>query len=589
MSEQQFPSYIELFGNIDTTSGDEARSVLSPAAYFVDLMLLKEKQGQVLEEIDRRRPDIREIPLNRENTFSEVSYLDIANEVMAARIEKEKGSNDAYSNLKDAVYPYPVPFDKDYQQVKDALKYHRSDLVTFYKQFMASPDRERVAREALGLTEKVCTLLTSPAVTEEQLKTCWGIDDETSNEDISTLYNVSTFVQKAGLSGKAFQELLFQNLNEAEIEQGLAKYFFINNINDGENYITTDAQDPPQLILSTGEALTLEHFYRIHRFIYLSRVLGWGFTECDLVLRTACENQLDSAAIQNLAIVHYLHKKFDISLEALCVLWSDMKYWGAGPTSAPEHLFYQTFDKGYDLSIEEVYKIDKLESVNIKNRLQASLGLKEQQLELLINKVKPYLANGLDKVTVVKNLSILYRFTRLARGLEISLAELLTLCDLLDRLQRLQGHIGFELYMPLEEKAQDLTLIQILTQASELTQVFWSLQTLISVVDWLKTIQLSVAQLAFICQSEPISGIEDVLNLEAQQDLFSSLAETFEALLVKPEALHSARLDLVSAQRLYALLSRLDVGVLSEAGLVRTLPTSLTDNIVQVIYQQYPL
>jgi len=128
------PSYIELFGNADTTSGDEARSVLSPAAYFVDLMLLKEKQGEaLLEDLDIRRPDLSEIPLNRENTFSEISYLDIANEIMAARIEKEKNSTNAYEILKQAIYPYPVPFDQDYQQVRESLKYHRSDLVEFYK------------------------------------------------------------------------------------------------------------------------------------------------------------------------------------------------------------------------------------------------------------------------------------------------------------------------------------------------------------------------------------------------------------------------------------------------------------------------
>jgi Tc toxin complex TcA C-terminal TcB-binding domain/Neuraminidase-like domain/Salmonella virulence plasmid 28.1kDa A protein/Hemopexin len=600
------PSYIELFGNADTTSGDEARSVLSPAAYFVDLMLLKEKQGAVLEDLDIRRPDLSEIPLNRENTFSEISYLDVANEIMAARIEKASQPNPsgAYEILKSAVYPYPAPFDKDYQQVRESLKYHRSDLVEFYKKFLASPDSERVAREFLGLTQTVYDLLITPAVTADTLKARWGLKAE---DALEKLHEVSTLVQQAGLSGKAFQELLFQNLSERELEQGLAKDFFIN---DGTSYIKTNVTDPanppanPKLILSDDQTLTPEHLDRIQRLIYLARVLGWSLTDCDWVLRTACAKRIDAAAIQKLAIIQYLYKKYEIALDELGVLWANLKNWGEGPTTVPAHLFYRTFDQGYSTRIlaadfltlsSTATESEKSQLSLVRNRVQASLKISETDLTLLLESLTPYLEqqHGQVKVTV-SNLSSLYRFTQLAKLLELSLAELLSLCNLLDKLQLLQGSIAFETDVPLEEKAPGLQSQAILSRAAEgeLAQLFWLLQTLSSVVDWLNRLQLSVLQLAFICQTEIISGVEDVLRPEEQADLFASLAEAFEPLLVKPAALQSSRLDLSSANQLHELLARLETGVLSQSGLVGNLPSSsaaLPENIRQVMYTKYPL
>ena len=42
ISSDQLPSYTDLFGDIDRAEGLEARSVLSPAAYLVDLLQLKD-------------------------------------------------------------------------------------------------------------------------------------------------------------------------------------------------------------------------------------------------------------------------------------------------------------------------------------------------------------------------------------------------------------------------------------------------------------------------------------------------------------------------------------------------------------------
>lgn len=73
--------YGRLFGELRVPDGtDEARSVCSPAAYFVELLGLLEgtfDQPALLE----RRPDLKQIVLDTENTFTETAYLDIVNEV----------------------------------------------------------------------------------------------------------------------------------------------------------------------------------------------------------------------------------------------------------------------------------------------------------------------------------------------------------------------------------------------------------------------------------------------------------------------------------------------------------------------------
>ena len=72
-----FPDYQELFGDLDFSTGDDARTVYSPAAYLSDLLQLMDDEFSSTENIDNRRSDIKEIMLDAENTFSLTPHLDI--------------------------------------------------------------------------------------------------------------------------------------------------------------------------------------------------------------------------------------------------------------------------------------------------------------------------------------------------------------------------------------------------------------------------------------------------------------------------------------------------------------------------------
>src|SRR6476661_5068538 len=137
-----------LFGSVDFCECEECRSVLSPAAYFVDLLefLRKGASNQagytpldVLVGKDAivpgRRPDLAALPLTCENTNTALPYIDLVNEILeyyvahhhldaaAAYDTGDAAAEDlaaepqhiipaVYTGVLDhAVYPLGLPFD----------------------------------------------------------------------------------------------------------------------------------------------------------------------------------------------------------------------------------------------------------------------------------------------------------------------------------------------------------------------------------------------------------------------------------------------------------------------------------------------
>lgn len=146
------PNWEELFGSLDTCQCRDCLSVYSPAAYFVDLLNIKNgftKKENVYNRLFERRPDLKHIRLSCENTNTLIPYIDLVNEILETYIangalKKEttidtsaftaaelaanaqhpdfpaitpgtsnpaKVFEDAYNILKNANYPAGLPFD----------------------------------------------------------------------------------------------------------------------------------------------------------------------------------------------------------------------------------------------------------------------------------------------------------------------------------------------------------------------------------------------------------------------------------------------------------------------------------------------
>lgn len=152
-----YPTLEALFGSQDFAACDGCGSVISPAAYLVDLLRFldpasaewdrfleawKARRGEdyaakflpAFEALVRRRPDVVHLPLTCENTETALPYIDLANRVLEWSVAKgsvkpeaffdvgearsedlvaepHRINQDAYAKLAAAVFPAVLPFD----------------------------------------------------------------------------------------------------------------------------------------------------------------------------------------------------------------------------------------------------------------------------------------------------------------------------------------------------------------------------------------------------------------------------------------------------------------------------------------------
>ncbi|MFC7591450.1 hypothetical protein ACFQYP_52980 [Nonomuraea antimicrobica] len=243
------PSYELLFGDLDLRAGDEARSVYSPAAYLVDLLNLL--RGSFDETaVQRRRPDLGGIPLDEEHTFTPTPYLDIVNEVLETLV----GPN-PYAKLRDLQHPFALPFSFTDARVRVHLRHLGIDPAEFYRLFASRLDRDRVAREYLGLSTDDVDAVTVVRTDEAGVAERYG-------RPSSELSDVEAFLAATSMTGAELGELLESGYNEG---------------------IVSVAPDDRTL-----RQVSLGWLDRVNRFVRLSRRTGLPITELDVVVSSCC-------------------------------------------------------------------------------------------------------------------------------------------------------------------------------------------------------------------------------------------------------------------------------------------------------------
>lgn len=221
---KQFPTLESLFGSMDFCECEHCRSVLSPAAYLVDLLQFvdaepdvwsnflahwkathgnqdyphKDNNGNPLTPYDvliERRPDLPHIPLTCENTHTALPYIDIVNEILEyyvanGKLEEEAAHDtgeattaellaepqnvikEAYDKLRDkARYPLNLPFDLWLETVRQFCNYFEAPLARVMEVFRPSDDlfapaqpfdRASLFMESLGLSPAEVAIFTDP-------------------------------------------------------------------------------------------------------------------------------------------------------------------------------------------------------------------------------------------------------------------------------------------------------------------------------------------------------------------------------------------------------------------------------------------
>ena len=185
---KQFPTMESLFGSMDFCECEHCRSVLSPAAYLVDLLQFLDTEKPIWENflniweqnhngecyqknwiydhtgeefqdefkkpyyaLIERRPDLPHISLTCENTNTALPYIDVVNEILEYYVANEKlddkAAHDtgdattaellaepqnvvakAYTEVQQARYPLNLPFDLWIETVRQFCDYFETPL-----------------------------------------------------------------------------------------------------------------------------------------------------------------------------------------------------------------------------------------------------------------------------------------------------------------------------------------------------------------------------------------------------------------------------------------------------------------------------
>jgi hypothetical protein len=213
---KQFPTMESLFGSMDFCECEHCRSVLSPAAYLVDLLQLVDPElrewdnflarwkashgGQAYphpkpyDVLMERRPDLPHIALTCENTHTALPYIDIVNEILEYYVahgkledaaahdtgeattaellaEPQNVVHKAYEDLRQARYPLTLPFDLWTESVRQFCDHVETPLARVMEALRPTDelfapsqafDRSTSFMESLGLSPAELAVFIDP-------------------------------------------------------------------------------------------------------------------------------------------------------------------------------------------------------------------------------------------------------------------------------------------------------------------------------------------------------------------------------------------------------------------------------------------
>ncbi|MFT3921019.1 MAG: Tc toxin subunit A [Myxococcales bacterium] len=470
----RLPGYAQLFGNQAYCECKECRSILGPAAYFVDLMryiddhLRSQFGGQADHPLDLkvRRPDLWTLRLSCENTNERVPTLDIVNEVLENYIAQLASTTFDQAFVSDRPKNTPAILDIVYRntlaQVEDSfLQPFHLPLARIASYLLAlGSSRAAVAEAAnaaievraqaeLGLSASEFSLITEPETSFYKVADFYGPhgdEEETPGFPFRQHTNPPLIdVVDAAALGAAMK------ISRADlgltIETQFVQVAGLVAILDGKR-----GKDSIQNDIEWVSGLTVEALDRLHRLTRLARKLPWTPTDLDSVL-TALQNAvLNAQAVFDVAELHALQRRFRLSVPELCALVGSIPR-----TPSKKSLFDQLFNSPAFVALNGPFPQPEVSFTHpsfqhgpaVPNqalpRLMVGLGVNLAELEVLIRGLAAHLTQGksIDRapnpadptarpfLLSAENLTLLYRHALAARALGVSIPDLFRLMGLL--------------------------------------------------------------------------------------------------------------------------------------------------------------
>jgi len=465
-----------LFGADAFCDCDECQSALGPAAYLVDLLHMIDPDDKVHTPADRlftRRPDLQHLPLTCDNTNTPIPYIDLVNEILEAHLARRSlgiavaPSYDSagrsadelravpqnvitavYDHLAGEPYPFSLPFDRSLAVMRAYL----DQLGTSYGEILqlfgprAGGDilthGEQVAAEQLGLSRRQFMLIAEvpPA-------------DPSTARTTPELYGYAKDAATWMTSLSSVPELLVRTGLRYDDLYAIIHTFFVNPSRQPGVRVQLERPHGSQIAGTHVLAATEDTWKRLHRFIRLWRATSWSIDDLDRVLFAVGSHAadhsitLDRDTLRRVGLAARAIDALDQPLASVLTLWSRMDTWGPGslylrlfenktvaridaddptrfdltPASFDPDLPLHRSATGYG---ELLHATDKL--ADHLPRVLAALRISAADLAA----IQAHAGLGPDTTLALDNLTTLYRYTVLAKGLGLRITDLVTLLTL---------------------------------------------------------------------------------------------------------------------------------------------------------------
>lgn len=476
---KEIPGFAEFFGNQDYCNCNHCQSILSPAAYFVDLMCFIDEQvtqpyfaGQPnhVLNLKTRRPDLWSLELTCDNTNQPIPYLVIVNEILENAVAKDSGfggnladrsavANWVYRDkLPDAVDSFEQPLNLPFEEIRTYLQHFQLTPGALGEAGLVAGDA--LARLRLALSPKDHDLIVTVRDGIAFLRKLYGINFAEAGGKI-TAFDAGLLVKPMGINRGELDDLIKTRFVTFD---GTVPIAIVGAKRSAES-IQND--------IETIRELTRPALDRLHRFVRLRKATGWRTGELDIVLSHLAArgigSGIDAASLRAIGQLKGLQGKLKLPVEELTALWSALPQaavlrgvpLGSGAgfpklKSAEARLAVSLFDRQFNqaryVAGTGAYPQDATLFLHPAladappaqpdphfARLLAGTGTNEGELLDLVRGLGHALGCDPDAAAEagrkfrlsLRNLTLLYRHARLARTLKLPVADLLALCALL--------------------------------------------------------------------------------------------------------------------------------------------------------------
>jgi hypothetical protein len=444
------PTYEYLFESQDYAVTEDWESVTSPGAYLVDLLIWLNKAPKKpnadgpYKTLVARRPDIVAVKLDRKNTETLVPHIDLVCELLEDTVAERLGLGrngeevwqtsltaeeiraypehvntavyDALRSSKDAM---SLPFDLSLQEVRAYLQLKQIDDTTITRPALVSlfgsslfemngesptQGAKDAAAEIMDLSKTDFEIIANAKGDDTSQTAIWGNP---------LIKEVVELLRRAPAPSRPRDHITYDELLSLLFDTG-----FINP--------QTHINLKPSITVDSGRAderifeppLGSPVLDRLHRLLRLARKVPYSFRDLDLLISGLGFGKLDGPFLCKLAAVMGILNRLALTVEEAAAFFrdfnqADVKLRPDGSAS----LYYRIFLLRTDA--DEIPNEYKEETQNPTTTLRAEEGRICAALKILTEDFVPLLAatqlDGEDKKVNFHNLSILYRYVRLAQ------------------------------------------------------------------------------------------------------------------------------------------------------------------------------